>query len=662
MPDSTLDGLPEATAINQDAELLIKQLNASSENVEHRVSRDNAFATLVKRAELGTSVGSVVQLGDDGQGGATMPAVDASNLRGITKTFDVLNDLLNSTDVKVGDVVRILGRFVVGDTGANTYEIVAPGTGTPDGGTYINLIGVNAQAYCNFANKIYFSKQFGALHNDSSDETSYWTNLITALPSTGAKVYISEGVTRVSSINVTNKEFHLCGVVPPSLNNENTSTVKGIFSSVDIINVNNGTGHNCSFKDFEITSHVARNSGGSIDVTTTGTAAFSNVILSRGVKSINVNGATWGVMHRCVFRSIDTAAGSSHVTLGENSRVSNFTITDCYFILGATSTQIGDCILLRDFENVQIDNCLSGVGTYFVNLNTKTGTTSESLRVFNNYTSAVNQSVLLYPEFGGTCNDITIARNRFKGDGALATYGVNLLSDNNHRGILNGVDISENTITDMLQRGILINGFSLSAATISKNKIAGSGVEAIACTNTVVEQVKIFDNHLAPFGTYGANFRAFSQYAGGGCQIYGDKVSGNTNPILEYHNPDLWFGENVGHSGSIGLPVTLSATSGTITSYTILYTNFNRKGNEVKFDVRFQITTNGTGANTLRLALPYSSAGIFVCHAVRESPRVAMTAIKTGSGTTFVDLNLYDATYPGVDGGVYVVQGTFSVS
>jgi len=44
-----------------------------------------------------------------------------------------------ATDLKVGETVRTLGYYSAGDGGGNDYEIVAGGTGTSDGGSFIDL-------------------------------------------------------------------------------------------------------------------------------------------------------------------------------------------------------------------------------------------------------------------------------------------------------------------------------------------------------------------------------------------------------------------------------------------------------------------------------------------------------------------------------------------
>ena len=55
-------------------------------------------------------------------------------------------DMVASVNLAVGDIITTAGYLVIGDTGDNVYEIVAAGTGTDDGGTFIDLDTLQAQA------------------------------------------------------------------------------------------------------------------------------------------------------------------------------------------------------------------------------------------------------------------------------------------------------------------------------------------------------------------------------------------------------------------------------------------------------------------------------------------------------------------------------------
>lgn len=88
--------------------------------------------------------------------------------------FQVLNDLIVSPSVSVGDVVRTFGYLTAGDGGANVYEIVAGGTGVADGGSYIDLTGTGFQARGLFgaAPIEYNTRQWGVLGDGVTDEST----------------------------------------------------------------------------------------------------------------------------------------------------------------------------------------------------------------------------------------------------------------------------------------------------------------------------------------------------------------------------------------------------------------------------------------------------------------------------------------------------------
>ncbi len=89
-----------------------------------------------------------------------------------TKTFDTVADMVADATLIVGQKVRTIGYYVVGDGGGNDYDMVAAGTGTDDGGSFIDLTGSpTLQAKGLFANGKYSVKQWGATGDGSTDDT-----------------------------------------------------------------------------------------------------------------------------------------------------------------------------------------------------------------------------------------------------------------------------------------------------------------------------------------------------------------------------------------------------------------------------------------------------------------------------------------------------------
>ncbi|WMM35586.1 tail fiber protein [Vibrio phage PJN101] len=82
-------------------------------------------------------------------------------------------DLMNHPLISEGFTVETEGYYTPGDGGGNTYEIVAPGTGVEDGGSFINLTGSGFQAKGIFEGHDVDIRQFGVLRNGEKDTNAF---------------------------------------------------------------------------------------------------------------------------------------------------------------------------------------------------------------------------------------------------------------------------------------------------------------------------------------------------------------------------------------------------------------------------------------------------------------------------------------------------------
>ncbi len=83
-----------------------------------------------------------------------------------------LTALKSATNLTIGDFVVTTGYNANGDSGDNTYEIVAAATGTDDGGSFIDLAGSGLQAKGLFPKGFVNLKQYGVAGNGTTDETA----------------------------------------------------------------------------------------------------------------------------------------------------------------------------------------------------------------------------------------------------------------------------------------------------------------------------------------------------------------------------------------------------------------------------------------------------------------------------------------------------------
>ena len=102
----------------------------------------------------------------------------------------------------------------------------------------------------------------------------------------------------------------------------------------------------------------------------------------------------------------------------------------------------------------------------------------------------------------------------------------------------------------------------------------------------------------------------------------------------------------------------LSAGSGTLTAATVVASNYRRHDfNMVYFELRIDITTNGSAAGYVQATLPFPAAGIAVFAGRSLSGKMLQGQVVAGS-TAFGIVN-YDNTYPGADGASLSMSGWY---
>jgi hypothetical protein len=107
--------------------------------------------------------------------------------------------MVAATGLSIGDKVQTLGYYSAGDGGGNIYEIVAAGTGTADGGSYIDLTGISGQAKGLFVDGVVNVKQFGAVGDGVADDDAA-VKAFFAFAKSGSTLLMQEGTYLVSSI------------------------------------------------------------------------------------------------------------------------------------------------------------------------------------------------------------------------------------------------------------------------------------------------------------------------------------------------------------------------------------------------------------------------------------------------------------------------------
>ena len=137
----------------------------------------------------------------------TQTVAEALDRRGIRFTalraptsgeFDPEDYLETSTKIQLGVFCYTLGYYSPGDGGGNDYEIVAAGTGTDDGGSFINLSGSGLQAKGLFGATVNV-KQFGAIGDGVADDTAPFNGAIAQINTASQEMFIPAGIFRITS-------------------------------------------------------------------------------------------------------------------------------------------------------------------------------------------------------------------------------------------------------------------------------------------------------------------------------------------------------------------------------------------------------------------------------------------------------------------------------
>ncbi len=121
----------------------------------------------------------------------------------LVKYFDTVSDMATDASLAIGDSVETK-EYANGTRGGNRYEIVAAGTGTHDGGSYIDLPGSQLQAKALWYSGNVNARQFGAVGDDAEDDTAALDNWLTYISSNEVTGTLEEGT-------------YLCGVISNAL-------------------------------------------------------------------------------------------------------------------------------------------------------------------------------------------------------------------------------------------------------------------------------------------------------------------------------------------------------------------------------------------------------------------------------------------------------------
>ena len=250
--------------------------------------------------------------------------------------------------------------------------------------------------------------------------------------------------------------------------------------------------------------------------------------------------------------------------------------------------------------------------------------------------------------------------------------------------------VQDNTLSQGMSNGIVIHneagGGTISGFVISGNVIqfVGNTGLAIAGTTGILQTVTISDNVIYSCGGGGtaniANSNAgiyvvgadvqsvllvgnLSQDLGASVQEWGLYVDASV-PAGQVVATGNIFSGTTGDAHGVGwIPYTpaLSATSGTFTSATAVGRYSVSSTKTVNYSITIVITTNGSATGTIVAGVPIKAgpAAGYVGTGREDGVTGKQLQSNVEGATTVAHIVFYDGTYPGADGAILLITGTY---
>jgi len=167
-------------------------------------------------------------------------------------------DMVNNSGLEVGDVATTLGYYSTYDGGGNTYKIVDVDTGTADGGSYIDLVGIDGQAKATWEGGAIIDLQYGIKRDavfqrsgegqtDGTDNGPALVALLATAKANNYKVLFTDGIATTNTPLVMDKalvSIHGTGKLMSFLNIGATFPVGSSLLTITDCGRTEGTGTN----------------------------------------------------------------------------------------------------------------------------------------------------------------------------------------------------------------------------------------------------------------------------------------------------------------------------------------------------------------------------------------------------------------------------------
>lgn len=492
------------------------------------------------------------------------------------------------------------------------------------------------------------AKGFGAIWDGIADDTAALQKAHDSLPATGGVIELPNGTGLVSSVTFT-KPIILKG------NGQRATVIKSTSTTLDTIIF---TGVGSGIKDIGFTASVVKVAGAFIKMASAWKSKIENVELQKYYIGIDVDNVVG-----CSIRSVNALDGVAKsvsdfgaiIRIGETAYCGGLNIEDVVGDVNNTSLQPANGILIRYADVLTVKGALIIHHTDCLKIQPKSGQFSSLIKVIGCDFDTATRGIRIDPLAGGFVTRCTISDTWA---GANTSDGVFI---NGNSGEVDGVHFSGLMAIGNGAIGVNVTGANAKNITFTNSQSAGNvgnGLQVTAGANATWGGGALGSTDRAGGnGTNGFAVDATSTGAVRDCRL-DNNVSGpfsnlNTSGFITSGNtPYSWQTDSCAVS-SLGGSITTA--SGQI--------HWKRVNKSVHWTLTVSITTNGTGALGVVVALPFTScAGATQMAIGRENAGTghAVVGLMSGSSSNLT-IWKYDGSYPGGNGYSLSLSGTTEV-
>lgn len=548
---------------------------------------------------------------------------------GFTETIDSIAELRTLSKL-VYDQVIVSGYYTKGDGGGGVYFFDASDTTSADNGGTI-IVAADGGRWKLIFVSIPTVKHFGAKGDGSTDDTAAFQNAINTVVSTTYGLFIPSGVYRLTSTLLVSSALRLHGT------------------------------------------------GGSPYITNTGNRGLGSwLFFDHTGKGISVDGT--GMLSGVMFEKLGTFRTQPTPTVGWTPTAHDFDISidnadvtiDDVILLNPTkgiklfNTQAGrvtikrlrgqplqigidldECYDLPQISNVHFwpywqDN--PNVHAYTLgNLDAIFLRRVDNPQLLNLFTIFARAGVRITQSAAGTVSKLLLANADFD-RGAYGIWVDSTVTGITSSKISNVSAYGETGLAG--SKGLFIQGsnviLSLDNCSFDNSnqnaiRLEGSG-NFVGVGNLTVNS---YDQSLAGFAAFECTGASTIQFAQPPRVVAGGAVGPTYyNTTGTIYSDDNW----------VSFATVVTPASGSITTLGTVLCRYKRRGSMVDVEIDITITTNGTGAGSVRFTLPFNPAGFSVGAGREANTTGAALTLQASTGSSQCTIQKVDNTYPGANG------------